>query len=214
LRSHPVDWFAFVVVFATAVFGQERPFSHRLHLELKLACTDCHPAAATSTRVDDNLLPRKDVCLKCHRQAVIPPPVVTPLARFSHATHMKLGNIAPVLRAAIDSKTYLSPPGDLRARLNAAHNNEPGACQACHRGLEESDRVTAAAMPRMADCLVCHTQIDPPDSCEFCHAKTMTLKPASHTADFLDTHPRKLASLDKESCAVCHGRKFTCAGCH
>jgi hypothetical protein len=186
-----------------------KPFSHRLHLKLKLECTQCHAAAAQSTRVDDDLLPRKEVCLPCHKEVTIPPPPKTPLARFSHATHLKLGNIGPVLARAIDSKTYLSAPGDLRAHLNGAN-----ACTACHRGLEQSDRVTVAALPRMADCLVCHNQIDPPESCEFCHAKSMDLKPANHTPDFLDSHSRKSAGVDKASCAVCHGRKFTCLGCH
>ena len=161
LREVAILWVA-----AGAGFAQTGPFSHRLHLQMKLPCTGCHVAAATSTRVDDNLLPHKEVCLKCHKDVTIPPPPATPLARFDHARHLKLGNIAPVLRAAIDSKTYLSPPGDLRTHLNGSN-----PCQACHRGLEESDAVTPAALPRMADCLVCHSQIDPPDSCEFCHAQ-------------------------------------------
>jgi hypothetical protein len=186
-----------------------KPFSHRLHLKLTLECTHCHVATAQSSRADDNLLPKKEVCLPCHKDVVIPPRPPTPLARFSHVVHLKLGNIAPVLARAIDSKTYLSPPGDLRAHLNAKN-----PCTACHRGLEQSDAVTPAVLPRMADCLVCHSHVDPPDSCEFCHAKSMNLKPANHTPDFLDSHNRKNAALDKASCAVCHGRKFTCLGCH
>jgi predicted CXXCH cytochrome family protein len=195
---------------ACMLHGQgAKPFSHRFHLKLKLECTQCHAAAIRSSSVDDNLLPGKEVCLPCHKDVTIPPPPKTPVAHFSHATHLKLGNIAPVLARAIDSNTYLSPPGDLRAHLNGA-----SPCTACHRGLEVSDRVTPAALPRMADCLVCHNQIDPPDSCEFCHAKSMNLKPANHTPDFLDSHSRKSAVFDKASCAVCHGRKFTCLGCH
>ncbi len=199
------------IICALAARAQPHPFSHRLHLQLKLQCTDCHTVAPSSTRADENLLPKQEVCLRCHKQAVIPAPPSTPVARFSHLQHLRLGNIAPVLRAAVDSKTYLSPPGDMRAHLNGTN-----ACQACHRGLEQSDAVTAAAMPGMADCLVCHTTIDPPDSCELCHAKAMALKPPNHTADFLDTHAKKImaTALDKASCAVCHGRKFTCAGCH
>ena len=56
--------------------------------------------------------------------------------------------------------------------------------------------------------------IDPPDSCAFCHPKGAQLKPASHVAGFLDTHTNKNLNLDLKSCAVCHGRKFTCLGCH
>ena len=132
------------------------------------------------------------------------------LKPFSHKKHLALGNIAPVIARAIDQGTYLSPPGNLRAQLANATQ-----CEACHRGLRDSDEVSRVNMPKMADCLVCHDQVEPPFSCAFCHPKDAKLKPAAtHTADFLDSHPRVLKNLEKGSCAVCHGRKFTCLGCH
>jgi hypothetical protein len=190
------------------------PFSHRLHLQMNLACAQCHTAAAHSTRVEDNLLPAKEVCLNCHQQTEaeiqIPPPPVTRITSFSHAQHLKMGNVAPLLALAIDKKNYLQPADDIRRHLNT---RDP--CEACHRGLEESDRATHAALPQMADCLVCHSQIENPFSCEACHGKNITpLKPASHTANFMDTHSAGKLHLDKAQCAVCHGRTFTCMGCH
>lgn len=131
------------------------------------------------------------------------------LKDFSHKKHLALGNVAPVIARAIDKGTYLSPPGDIRRFLNSDN-----PCQACHRGLEESEKVGLANMPVMADCLVCHNRTDPPDSCQFCHPAGAALKPLNHSPDFLDAHNRKNAGLDKQSCAVCHGRKFTCLGCH
>jgi predicted CXXCH cytochrome family protein len=200
----------FLLLLAGSAAAQTpRPFSHRLHLRLKLECTECHAAARASTRVEDNLLPRRDVCLRCHQNVMIPPPPTTLVNRFSHQLHLKFGNMAPLLARAIDTRSYLSPPADIRRHLNGKN-----PCGACHRGLEESDAVTRAALPQMADCLVCHVQIDPPYTCEFCHSKTAKLKPANHTADFLDAHTRKNAISDKSSCAVCHSRKFTCLGCH
>jgi hypothetical protein len=57
--------------------------------------------------------------------------------------------------------------------------------------------------------------VEPPYSCEFCHPQDAQLKPADiHPLNILDTHTKKNAIVDKESCAVCHGRKFTCLGCH
>jgi hypothetical protein len=85
---------------------------------------------------------------------------------------------------------------------------------ACHRGLEISDKPERSDLPQMADCLVCHSRIDPPDSCEFCHLKDAALKPANHTPDFLDSHTTGNAGLDLTACAVCHGRHFRCLGCH
>lgn len=180
---------------------------------MKLECATCHPAAATSTRVEDNLLPSQRVCLGCHKdsEVQIPAPPSVKIVSFSHAQHLKMGNVAPLIAAAIDKKNYLQPPGEIRAHLNT---NNP--CQACHRGLEQSDQVNHAALPQMADCLVCHNQIDNPFSCETCHGQnnTATLKPANHTPDLLDTHTSGKLGLDKTTCAVCHGRTFHCLGCH
>jgi predicted CXXCH cytochrome family protein len=202
--------FTILLAAALTAGAAEKPFSHRVHLTLKLECTGCHSTASSSTRLQDNLLPQKAVCLKCHQDAAIGKPRASGvLTRFNHQLHLKLGNVAPVIARAIESGAYLSPPGDLRKHLNTAN-----ACTACHRGLEESDAVTNAALPRMADCLVCHGKIEPPFSCEYCHEPGPHLKPASHTADWVDRHSSGKANLDKPSCAVCHGRTFTCQGCH
>jgi hypothetical protein len=134
------------------------------------------------------------------------PPKLKP---FSHKTHLKMGNISPVIAAAIDKGTYLSPPGNLRSRLNT---NNP--CLACHHGIEDSDGKAQSTFVAMADCLVCHNKIDPPDSCLFCHVAGSQLRPANHTKEFLESHGRANAKLDLKTCAVCHGKKFTCMGCH
>jgi predicted CXXCH cytochrome family protein len=185
------------------------PFSHRVHLAQKLECVTCHEAAASSTKVEDNLLPAKALCLRCHKEAEAPVPPTTRVAHFNHSLHLKMGNAAPVIAGAIDKKTYLQSPGDIRRHLETKN-----ACEACHRGLGESDQVTAAAMPQMADCLVCHSQIDNPFSCEKCHAKDANLKPANHVSGFLSDHTSGKMNLDKTTCAVCHGRTFRCLGCH
>ncbi len=133
-----------------------------------------------------------------------------PLKEFSHQKHLKLGNVAPVIASAIDKGTYLGQNGaQIRPLLNSTNQ-----CEACHRGLEASEKVSRANMPQMADCLVCHNEVEPPFSCEFCHPKEAQLKPATHVADYLDSHHKTGVTLDKASCTVCHGRKFTCLGCH
>jgi hypothetical protein len=132
-----------------------------------------------------------------------------PLKDFSHKKHLALGNVAPVIASAIDHGTYLSDGKELRKFLNSSN-----PCMACHRGLESSDKVSAANMPQMADCLVCHNKIDPPDSCVFCHVAGAKFAPANHGGEFIDTHTRKTSGLDYASCAVCHGRRFSCLGCH
>ena len=184
-------------------------FTHRLHLTLKLGCTDCHIVAPTSTKAEDNLLPRQGVCTKCHVDEAVGKPRTTMVVHFSHALHLQMGNVAPVIAAAIDKKTYLQPPGKIRNYLDTKN-----ACVACHRGMEEPDPAPVSSMPQMADCLVCHTEIDNPFSCEKCHAKEANLKPANHVTGFLSDHTSGKMNLDKTTCAVCHGRTFRCLGCH
>jgi hypothetical protein len=197
-----------------AFLADAAPFSHKLHLAMKLECATCHRAAATSTKAEDDLLPPKTVCAGCHDASFAPqrpPPLPVPVVHFSHAVHLKIGShLGPIIARAIDIGTYLQPSSDVRGHLNAKN-----PCQVCHRGLEESEQVTAANMPKMADCLVCHTKIVVPWSCEECHAKGAALKPESHKREsFFDTHSQGAFRPQRATCAVCHGREFTCMGCH
>jgi hypothetical protein len=188
------------------------PFSHKLHLKLLPDCGSCHAAAASSAAPSDNLLPKPEACRACHQTApAIKAPAATLITRFSHVRHVRFGGIAPVIAAAIDAGTYHTlPAAAVRKQLGEARN----ACAGCHRGLEESDAVTKASYPQMADCLVCHPVIDAPFSCELCHQPGPHLKPASHTPGYLETHSSPTVKLDKPSCVICHGRRFTCLGCH
>jgi hypothetical protein len=180
-------------------------------LKLQPECIACHPSAPRSAKLEDNNLPDVKVCAGCHKEGEVKvkPPAQANLSAFPHAIHVKL-NVAASIAKAIDSGDYLGKPGEKqREQLNTKN-----VCTACHRGLETSDAVSKAHFPQMADCLVCHNTIDVPFSCVKCHAKDAQLKPANHTADFLDAHTTGRLSLDKTKCAVCHGRTFQCQGCH
>jgi c(7)-type cytochrome triheme protein len=200
-------------------------FSHRFHLTKTTAsCQDCHTNVSDSSAATDNNLPSEKDCLKCHdglqarNQCTVchksqegagssQNPVRT--FRFDHKRHLELGNLAPVIAAAIDSGNYLSPAESIRMQLD-----QEIPCLACHRGLEQTDLAGKANLPQMADCLVCHAEIDPPFSCEFCHTKEAKIKPVSHTPDFLDLHNSGKLQLKKQSCKICHGTHFRCMGCH
>ena len=187
------------------------PFSHRVHLENKIACAVCHSRATTSVKAEDNLLPNPAVCAGCHKDTKqIKTPRQLTVSKFNHQLHFKLGNVTPVIAKAIDSGAYLGK----KSEVDRADLDMTNACAACHRGLHRSDEVSLAAFPKMADCLTCHNQVDPPFSCEKCHNEGASLKPASHSNDWLERHSSTKTPKDKESCAVCHGRRFTCLGCH
>ncbi len=210
-----------LAVFAVSAAAADLEFSHKLHLANGLTCTFCHSSATTSQAETDSLLPKAELCLACHNGQTAPEIDVSPLHdreaakrlfRFNHEQHLALGNAAPKIAAALDSGKYLGHPPDIRDQLNTDN-----PCVACHRGLDASDAVDAKAdLPRMADCLVCHNKVDAPFSCEQCHSEQQdfTFRPADHTREFVDRHSTGKANLDKPTCHVCHGRNFTCMGCH
>jgi cytochrome c7-like protein len=187
-------------------------FSHKKHTGMSLECVDCHAAAKTSEQAADVLLPRDEVCAKCHAPAPIKEPRKLTVSSFNHRLHAAIPKMNLVILAAIRSGSYLAVPHEqLEEQLESA-----GSCTTCHRGMAESEEVSMAAFPHMADCLVCHSDIEVPFSCEKCHdADPVALKPADiHTPDFLEAHSRPGALKDRTSCALCHGREFTCLGCH
>lgn len=187
-------------------------FSHKQHVELKLTCVACHSAATTSTRADQNNRPDPAFCITCHKDPIRPvtPPRATLVTKFNHQLHLKLGNTAPVIAEAIRRGTYLAPvPAGYLQKLDTQN-----ACLACHAAIDQAASLETSYLPPMASCLVCHNKVDAPFSCAKCHAETPALKPATHTADYIDRHSTGKANLDKPSCAVCHGRRFTCLGCH
>jgi len=187
------------------------PFSHKKHLRLSMECTDCHQAATTSEKASDTLLPGDAVCAKCHAPAPEKQPRTLTVGKFNHKLHAAIPKMNLVILAALRSGSYLATPHDnLEEQLTSA-----SSCTTCHRGLAQSDSVSLAAFPHMADCLVCHSDIDAPFSCEKCHEPNAAIKPAGiHTPDFLESHSRPGALENKDSCAICHGREFTCLGCH
>jgi hypothetical protein len=64
-------------------------FSHRAHLALKLECSSCHASVTKSSRVEDNNLPKAEVCLQCHESApAIKQPREIALAHFPHDKHV------------------------------------------------------------------------------------------------------------------------------
>jgi hypothetical protein len=168
-------------------------FSHAEALRTAKSCQPCHAPIPKSTQVS--------------RREARPVRWV----KFSHATHVPMGGaVSAALIKAIDAKTHLGPVGpELRKQLETQN-----VCQSCHRGMPEvTGPLAKANYPSMSDCLVCHNRIDPPFSCEKCHAEEMkTLLPATHTSGFVDRHTSK--SQEKATCAACHGRRFTCMGCH
>ena len=194
-------------------------FSHQLHLsKAATTCTVCHGSASSSKTASDRNLPQRKTCLACHNGETAPKVETSWLPewktgersyRFDHEFHLKLGNIAPLIAVMLDSGAYLGKHGDIRRHLDSDN-----LCQACHRGLQETELAGKSNLPQMSDCLVCHSEIDNPFSCETCHLEGVNLRPASHNRTFVDQHSTGKLNLDKSSCLPCHGTNFACMGCH
>lgn len=201
----------FLALAAISGAAPKRPFSHKLHLGQVATCQGCHSTAETSTRAEDNLLPDPTACATCHDEVTIKEPRRTPVARFNHSIHVK-ANPGPLIQSAIQNKKWLGPESSKPQTINTSNT-----CLACHHDIDQSENITDASAlayyPRMSDCLVCHNKIDPPQSCKQCHAETMQFRPTDHTPTFVDVHAEK-GKIDKANCASCHGREFTCKGCH
>lgn len=178
------------------------PFSHKYHRTQVSGCDVCHKVSSGPMTAE------KEACVTCHDDVTIREHKRA-VPKFNHAQHLKLGSIAAVIAKAIDAGSYLGSSAGVRPHLETKD-----ACGGCHRAVEESETITKDLHPRMADCLVCHTHVEPVESCAKCHEKGFPLKPSSHTVAYLDDHASGKAKFDKTTCAVCHGRKFTCRGCH
>jgi c(7)-type cytochrome triheme protein len=210
-----------LLVVCLPVVAEELEFSHQVHLgKVGLSCNVCHSAVMASENASDHNLPKSELCLACHNGQTAPAIDATSLTArqpvergfsFSHKQHLAYENVAGRIAEAIDNGRYLGPVPDIRAQLDSGQG-----CVGCHRGLEEASEVDSTLhLPLMADCLVCHDKIDNPFSCETCHAPGFELKPDSHTRDFVDEHSTgKMSPAQKITCQPCHGRTFTCMGCH
>jgi DnaJ-class molecular chaperone len=201
-----------ILFLAGAGAQQQRPFSHKYHLTQVSSCQGCHTDAETSAKADDNILPfHVTACATCHDETHIKEPRKTHVTKFSHAQHVKV-NPGPIIAAAIKNGTWLGKESEKPAAVDTKN-----ACVACHHDIEKSEAIKEddghKHYPRMADCLTCHNKINPPESCKQCHDSSMTFRPATHTAEFVDAHGVK-GKIAKTDCASCHGKNFTCKGCH
>jgi predicted CXXCH cytochrome family protein len=169
-------------------------------------------------------------------QALILAAITASAADFSHRAHLEMGlgctschvsagsstraedNNLPTRQVCLtchEDAAIKQPRPSPVAHFNHQQHVKMLACTQCHRGMETSDATSKANFPAMAQCLGCHSQVDIPDSCYKCHAKSMRLTSPDHVVDFIDSHSRvKHSPAQKQDCEVCHGRTFTCAGCH
>jgi hypothetical protein len=177
-------------------------FSHRFHItEAGVTdCATCHPAAASSKSVSDNLAATHDACVTCHEQQV------------TDAEQLQCGYCHK------NTSDFQAAPSVKRDLIfsHEAHTAMAGVeCATCHAGVDMVENVTAANFPSMATCNTCHNDVKASNTCESCHTNFVTLLPVDHErSDFARNHRdmTRLGALQTD-CQTCHKETF-CQQCH
>jgi hypothetical protein len=138
--------------------AQPIPFSHETHAgTLAIHCAYCHPGARVSPVAG---LPEADLCMGCHRAALVDDPRIRQLAAAAAR-----GEALPWKRIhALPSHAFFDHRPHVRAGF---------ACQDCHGEVQDM-RVTERRMNlRMGACLDCHRNPGRPqrgpEHCSACH---------------------------------------------
>jgi Cytochrome c7 and related cytochrome c/Class III cytochrome C family len=143
----------FFAIRATAV--QPIPFPHRIHIEKKAECVDCHESVDKGPVAG---IPSVKTCMICHSQLATDRPLIRQVAEYSArgieipwqrvygftaAAHVRFDH-APHVRADVGCAPC---HGDLGTQTVAVRsvNHNMGFCVSCHRQRQVSN-----------DCLTCH----------------------------------------------------------
>jgi len=177
-----------------------RGFSHRIHGDAGLECSDCHePESGEPT------LPTQDFCMVCHED--MDPEKPAELRASTLFEDGTLGN-GPSPQAFSDEILF----------GHAAHTDAGLDCASCHADIASSETLGDDWRPSMADCTSCHEAAgDSPADCSLCHAELDSdVAPSSHAQLWTRLHGQAVradtgASVD--DCSLCHGRE-ECVSCH
>ena len=172
-------------------------FSHVLHLDEGLDCSDCHGDAGEA----EPFIPVEAVCQLCHEDidAEKPPE--------KHA--------AAVLQARAERGGPWDG-GDV-VFSHAGHLAADMECGACHTGIEASERVRADERLSMDDCTQCHAERSAPNECQTCHREIRAdVAPGSHAFAWEKRHGQVARAHGEgrtDRCTLCH-QENECITCH
>jgi hypothetical protein len=134
---------------------QPFPFSHQLHLEKELVCTDCHEGVERGPVAS---IPGVNTCMICHSQIATDRPLIKQMAQmqekgldfawqrvydYPRESHVRFEH-APHIRAKVECSTC---HGDQRQQTVARRmvDMDMAFCVNCHKQKQASN-----------DCLTCH----------------------------------------------------------
>lgn len=134
---------------------QPFPFSHQIHLEKQLVCTDCHETVERGPRAS---IPGVNTCMICHSQIATDRPLIQQMAQmqekgldfawrrvydYQPSAHVRFEH-APHIRAGVNCSTCHGDQAQQTVARRMVDMNM-GFCVNCHREKQASN-----------DCLTCH----------------------------------------------------------
>ena len=129
---------------------QPIPYSHKQHLALKLACSDCHLNPEPG---DAMTLPAAANCMNCHSTIRKDSPAIQKLTAYKP-------EIPWVRVYKVPEFVFFS---------HKTHLGKGAKCEDCHGQVAQQDRLFREGDLSMAGCMSCHREHDAPMGCESCH---------------------------------------------
>jgi hypothetical protein len=204
-------------------------FDHKVHVQGRaMACTECHPGAATSRLSSDRLLPAATVCDGCHETDHADLNAVGGDAGRCSGCHV---GHAPQHGNRVARVVLPRPNLRFDHRAHAVRNI---GCRQCHAAVAERGLATRADLPTMRRCFDCHAAEGPSAGdaraeCPVCHLTTegdrlvtqfasgnmlppRWLHGADHGPGWIERH-KAVAAADSAFCSSCHAER-ECVDCH
>jgi cytochrome c553 len=217
---------ALFCVAGLSVADEPKVFSHALHLEAGVGCTDCHNAEEGAS-----LVPPPEACAQCHEGSLMPVKLNTQARRliftFPHPQHAAAFDCVRCHEAtstdtAQPGKPVLTQPDCVACHAENGVELPANKCATCHgsnvlktppadhsklwlkkHGKEATWRVHD---DHGKDCSLCHKS----NTCKSCHLKS---KPENHTGLWIRRLHGKAATWDQDTCKTCH-ESGSCVRCH
>ena len=134
---------------------QPIPFPHKIHLEKKAVCTDCHESVEKGPVAG---IPSVKTCMICHSQIATDKPLIKEVTAYSEK-----GVEIPWQR--VYGFTH-----EAHVRFNhASHVRANVECATCHGDLATQTVAERVVDHNMGFCVNCHTQKKASNDCLTCH---------------------------------------------
>lgn len=130
-------------------------YSHRIHLENELVCTDCHQGVESGPRAG---IPGVTTCMTCHAVIATERPLIQTLAALQEQGR------------DLDWQRVYDYPREAHVRFeHAPHVRAKVDCSTCHGDMRQQDVARRVVDMDMAFCVNCHTEKKASNDCLTCH---------------------------------------------